>query len=157
MSKEKQKSWLFSHQSRTEEKRRSNGPPNPKSSAPKKPIPRAARRRQVRVKWRGLCLPKQTFLSKQKNNECASAARGGPTTKVVCVLVGSRGVGRATSVRHPHGSFSAHTHSLLRLSSPVKAPLVSSIVPEISLWSRSLGRRDRRLSIQSAVGRETHA
>ena len=69
---------------------------------------------------------------------------------------GEQGRG-VTSVHHPHRSFSAHTHSLLRLSSPVKAPLVSSIVPEISLWSRSLGKRDRRLSIQSAVGRETHA
>lgn len=41
------------------------------------------------------------------------------------------------------------THSLLRLSSPVKAPLVSSIVPEISLWSRSLGRRQREGSPSS--------
>lgn len=32
------------------------------------------------------------------------------------------------------------THSLLRLSNPEKAPLVSSIVPEMSLWSSSLWR-----------------
>lgn len=36
------------------------------------------------------------------------------------------------------------THSLLRFSSPVKAPLVSSIVPEMSLWSSSLGRGQER-------------
>jgi len=41
------------------------------------------------------------------------------------------------------------THSLLRLSSPVKAPLVSSIVPEILLWSRSLGRRRKEGSPSS--------
>lgn len=36
-------------------------------------------------------------------------------------------------------------HSLLRLSSPEKAPLVSSIVPEMSLWSSSLWRtREKR-------------
>lgn len=32
------------------------------------------------------------------------------------------------------------THSLVRLSIPQKAPLVSSIVPEMSLWSSSLWR-----------------
>lgn len=32
------------------------------------------------------------------------------------------------------------TYSLLRLSNPEKAPLVSSIVPEMSLWSSSLWR-----------------
>lgn len=36
------------------------------------------------------------------------------------------------------------THSLLRFSRPVKAPLVSSIVPEISLWSRSLESRRQK-------------
>lgn len=40
-----------------------------------------------------------------------------------------------------HSGMLDNTHSLLRLSSPAKAPLVSSIVPEISLWSRSLGKR----------------
>lgn len=37
-----------------------------------------------------------------------------------------------------------NTHSLLRFSRPVKAPLVSSIVPEMSLWSSSLGRGQER-------------
>lgn len=36
------------------------------------------------------------------------------------------------------------THSLLRFSRPVKAPLVFSIVPEMSLWSSSLGRGQKR-------------
>lgn len=35
------------------------------------------------------------------------------------------------------------THSLFRLSRPRKAPFVSSIVPEISLWSSSLKRRQK--------------
>lgn len=88
----------------------------------------------------------QTFLSKQKNNECASATGMDPQPKWCVCVVGSRGMERVTSVHQPHGSLRAHTHSLLRLSSPVKAPLVSSIVPEISLWSRSLGRRDEGLA-----------
>lgn len=40
------------------------------------------------------------------------------------------------------------THSLLRFSRPVKAPLVSSIVPEMSLWSSSLGRGQERAQNQ---------
>lgn len=40
------------------------------------------------------------------------------------------------------------THSLLRFSRPVKAPLVSSIVPEMSLWSSSLGRAQERAQNQ---------
>lgn len=39
-----------------------------------------------------------------------------------------------------HNFRTRDTHSLLRFSRPVKAPLVSSIVPEMSLWSSSLGR-----------------
>lgn len=60
---------------------------------------------------------------------------GGPRTK----MCGSRSTmfPCASPTHYKHQD----THSLLRLSSPVKAPLVSSIVPEISLWSRSLGSR----------------
>lgn len=53
----------------------------------------------------------------------------------------------------PQKSQRRDTHSLLRLSRPVKAPLVSSIVPEISLWSRSLGRRQREGSPSSLSSR----
>lgn len=51
-------------------------------------------------------------------------------------------------LRRDPGDVGRDTHSLLRLSSPVNAPLVSSIVPEISLWPRSLGKTDRQLTTQ---------
>ena len=140
MSKEQQKSWLFSHQSRTEEERRCNRPPAPKNQCPGQYGDSRPER-----SGEASCLPMQTFLSEQKNNECANATRGGPTTKVVCVL-GEQGRGKRHLCAPAPRIVQGHTHSLLRLSSPVKALLVSSIVPEISLWSRSLGRRHRRLS-----------
>lgn len=66
-------------------------------------------------------------------------------------------------VRAPQSFQPRDTHSLLRLSSPVKAPVVSSMVPEMSLWSRSLGRRQTKLTIglssqlilQHEVGEQT--
>lgn len=69
-----------------------------------------------------------------------------------------RGAGGATATsptevcptHSPAELRAADTHSLLRLSSPEKAPLVSSIVPEISLWSRSLGRGQK--AAHRAVG-----
>lgn len=45
----------------------------------------------------------------------------------------------------PYNFEQEDTHSLLKLSRPVKAPLVSSMVPEMSLWSRSLERRNKRM------------
>lgn len=44
------------------------------------------------------------------------------------------------------------THSLMRLSNPEKAPLVSSIVPEMSLWSSSLWRMREKRRIRTAEG-----
>lgn len=44
------------------------------------------------------------------------------------------------------------THSLLRLSNPEKAPLVSSIVPEMSLWSSSLWRTREKRGIRKMEG-----
>lgn len=44
------------------------------------------------------------------------------------------------------------THSLLRLSNPAKAPLVSSIVPEMSLWSSSLWRMREKRGIRKMEG-----
>lgn len=44
------------------------------------------------------------------------------------------------------------THSLLRLSNPEKAPLVSSIVPEMSLWSSSLWRMREKRGIREMEG-----
>lgn len=42
---------------------------------------------------------------------------------------------------------------MLRLSNPEKAPLVSSIVPEMSLWSSSLWRmREKRVRIKKMEG-----
>ena len=84
MSKEQQKSWLFSHQSRTDEDRRCNGPPAPKNQRPGQYGDSRPER-----SGEASCLPMQTFLSKQKNNECANATWGGPTTTVVCVLGGA--------------------------------------------------------------------
>lgn len=46
------------------------------------------------------------------------------------------------------------THSLLRLSNPEKAPLVSSIVPEMSLWSSSLWRMREKRGIREMEGGE---
>lgn len=44
------------------------------------------------------------------------------------------------------------THSLLRLSNPEKAPLVSSIVPDMSLWSSSLWRMREKRGIRKMEG-----
>lgn len=45
------------------------------------------------------------------------------------------------------------TYSLLRLSNPEKAPLVSSIVPEMSLWSSSLWRAREKRGMRKRDGR----
>lgn len=44
------------------------------------------------------------------------------------------------------------TYSLVRLSNPEKAPLVSSIVPEMSLWSSSLWRMREKRGIRTGTG-----
>lgn len=45
------------------------------------------------------------------------------------------------------------TYSLVRLSNPEKAPLVSSIVPEMSLWSSSLWRTREKRGMRKRDGR----
>lgn len=58
-------------------------------------------------------------------------------------------------LREGEGTEERGTHSLLRLSNPEKAPLVSSIVPEMSLWSSSLWRvREKRRIRKVEGGRE---
>lgn len=101
-------------------------------------MPRAVMRLLEREKSGSLPLSYSEFSSQTKEDKCEPALLwlgpeqrrygGEPRNAFTCIS--------------PSELQTRHTHSLLRLSSPVKAPLVSSIVPEISLWSRSLGRRE---------------